>query len=65
MISGCGSACRPDADAGVRHLADRLGDDLLAGLVLYTGTQRLPFGPRLQAVPVSALWEVAGPLQAR
>ncbi|WP_283137756.1 ATP-binding protein [Rhizohabitans arisaemae] len=45
---------------GLRHLADRVGDDLLAGIVLYTGTQTLPFGPRMLAMPVSALWE-AGP----
>lgn len=55
------STVRPEDFRGLRHLADRLGDDLLAGLVLYTGTQTLPFGPRLQAVPVSALWELAGP----
>jgi uncharacterized protein len=33
------------------------GDDFIAGLVFYTGTQTLPFGPRLRAVPVSALWQ--------
>lgn len=42
---------------GLRHLADRLGDDLVAGFVLYTGTETLPFGPRFRAVPISALWE--------
>jgi len=42
---------------GIRHLAERLGDDLLTGIVLYTGTQTLPFGPRFRAVPISALWE--------
>jgi uncharacterized protein len=42
---------------GLRHLAERTGDDFIAGLVLYTGTQTLPFGPRLRAVPVSALWQ--------
>jgi hypothetical protein len=29
-----------------------------AGIVLYTGTATLPFGDRLRAMPVSALWEV-------
>ncbi|WP_306358630.1 MULTISPECIES: ATP-binding protein [unclassified Nocardia] len=43
---------------GLRHLADRLGDDLLAGYVLYTGTETLPFGPKFRALPVSALWDV-------
>jgi uncharacterized protein len=42
---------------GLRHLAERIGGDFIAGLVLYTGTQTLPFGPRLRAMPVSALWQ--------
>jgi uncharacterized protein len=44
---------------GLHHLSQRLGDDFVAGLVLYTGQQTLSFGPRLRAMPVSALWEVA------
>jgi predicted AAA+ superfamily ATPase len=52
------STVRPDDFKGLRHLSDRLGDDLIAGLVLYTGTQTLPFGPRLRAMPISALWEI-------
>lgn len=43
---------------GIKHLAERLGDDLVAGYVLYTGTETLSFGPKLSAVPVSALWEL-------
>lgn len=43
---------------GLRHLADRVGPDLVAGIVLYTGTQTLPFGPRMRAMPLSSLWEV-------
>ncbi|WP_327044350.1 hypothetical protein OG320_21600 [Microbispora sp. NBC_01189] len=43
---------------GLRHLADHLGDDFVGGVVLYAGTQTLPFGPRMHAVPVSALWQV-------
>lgn len=42
---------------GLEHLAERLGDDLLVGIVLYTGQRTLPFGPRFRAVPLSALWE--------
>jgi len=42
---------------GLRHLAERTGADFVAGIVLYTGPQTLSFGPRLRAVPVSALWE--------
>lgn len=29
---------------GIRHLAQRIGDDLVAGIVLYTGRLTLPFG---------------------
>lgn len=39
---------------GLRHLAERIGDDFIAGLVFYTGTQTLPFGPRLPADPAPA-----------
>jgi hypothetical protein len=51
------STVRTEDFTGLRHLADRLGDDFVAGLVLYTGPDTLSFGPRLSAVPVSALWE--------
>jgi uncharacterized protein len=53
------STVRAEDFRGMRHLADRLGDELLVGVVLYTGQQTLPFGPRFRAVPVSALWETA------
>jgi uncharacterized protein len=53
------STVGPDDFRGLRHLAERLGDDLLAGIVLHTGSQTLPFGPRLRAMPVSAIWEIA------
>ncbi|HEY6793185.1 MAG TPA: ATP-binding protein [Kineosporiaceae bacterium] len=52
------STVRPEDFRGLRHLRDRLEDDLLVGLVLYTGHQTLPFGDRLRAMPISALWEV-------
>ncbi len=52
------STVSPDDFRGLRHLAGRVGDDFVAGIVLYTGTQTLPFGPRLRAVPVAALWGV-------
>jgi len=42
---------------GLRRLAGRLGGDFIAGVVLYTGTSTLPFGDKLRAVPVSALWQ--------
>ncbi|MFC6083177.1 ATP-binding protein [Sphaerisporangium aureirubrum] len=51
------STVRPDDFRGLRHVADRVGDDFVAGVVLYTGTQTLPFGDRMRAVPISALWQ--------
>jgi len=39
-------------------LANRLGNDLVVGLVLYTGQQTLPFGPKMRAMPISAVWEI-------
>ncbi len=52
-----GSTVRADDFRGLRHLADRLGDSLVVGAVLYTGRETLPFGPRFRAIPISALWE--------
>ena len=34
----------------------RLGSRFVAGYVLYTGQQTLPFGNRLRAIPIDALW---------
>ena len=34
---------------GIRHLARRAEDRLVAGIVLYAGAQTLPFGERLRA----------------
>jgi hypothetical protein len=47
-----------DDFSGLRHLAQRLGGDFIVGLVMYTGQQTLSFGPRMRAMPVSAIWEV-------
>ncbi|MFT3887547.1 MAG: ATP-binding protein [Arachnia sp.] len=50
---------RADDFRGINHLASRLGDDLLAGLVLYTGSETLAFGPKNRAMPIAAIWELA------
>jgi predicted AAA+ superfamily ATPase len=42
---------------GIDHLAQRTGDDLVTGIVFYTGQHTLSFGPKKLAVPISALWE--------
>lgn len=42
--------------AGLRYLRDKLGDRFKCGIVLHTGSESLPFGDRLRAVPLSGLW---------
>lgn len=44
------------AAAGLVYIRERVGTRLVAGLVLYAGQQTLPFGERLWAVPLQALW---------
>ncbi|MSQ47764.1 MAG: ATP-binding protein [Deltaproteobacteria bacterium] len=43
---------------GLRALAETAGSRFYRGVVLYTGTEPLPFGPQFYALPVSALWEL-------
>jgi predicted AAA+ superfamily ATPase len=50
---------RSDDFRGLRHLATRLGDRFHAGYVLYAGEQALPFGDRLTALPMAALWTLS------
>jgi uncharacterized protein len=52
------STVRTDDFAGLRRLAQKLGEDFIAGFVLYTGTTTLPFGPKFRALPVSAVWQL-------
>jgi uncharacterized protein len=52
------STVRTDDFTGLRRLADKLGEDFVAGFVLYTGTATLPFGPKLRALPLSAIWQL-------
>jgi predicted AAA+ superfamily ATPase len=47
---------RPRDFAGLRHLSERLGERMLAGAILYAGARTLPFGERMWAVPLQALW---------
>jgi predicted AAA+ superfamily ATPase len=53
-----GATVRAEDLAGLRHITRRLGSRLVAGYVLYTGQQTLPFGDRLRALPIDALWHV-------
>jgi len=41
---------------GIRKLQNICGDDLKLGVVLYDGTNIVPFGERLFAAPISCLW---------
>lgn len=41
---------------GLRELAEVTGDRFHRGIVIYTGESVIPFGERLHAVPVQALW---------
>lgn len=42
----------------LERMRDALGQQFVAGVVLYGGPHVLPFGDRLLAAPISALWEL-------
>lgn len=54
-VKASGTASASDFK-GLRALAEMAGSRFLRGVVLYTGSQAIPFGERLQALPLSALW---------
>jgi predicted AAA+ superfamily ATPase len=54
-----GATVRTEDLSGLRNLANLLGDRFVAGYVLYTGQQTLPFGEKIRALPVDALWRLA------
>lgn len=54
-----GGTVRTEDLSGLRNLANLLGDRFVAGFVLYTGQQTLPFGEKIRALPVDALWRLA------
>jgi len=41
---------------GLAELRESRGEDFVAGVVLHCGKQTLPFGDRMWALPVTALW---------
>jgi len=47
---------RPGDFAGLRHLRERVGERMTCGVIIYAGARTLPFGERLWAVPLQALW---------
>ncbi len=56
---------RADDFAGLRHLQARVPDRFHHGVVLYTGAKTLPFGDRLLAAPIDALWRTVGATSRR
>jgi len=44
---------------GIARLARQLGDQLVAGIVLYAGQSPLSFGDRLRAWPIPPLWTLS------
>lgn len=46
---------------GLEHLRDKAGDRFVAGAVLHTGRQALPFGDRLWGLPIATLWKAHAP----
>lgn len=54
-----GATVRTEDLSGLRNLANLLGDRFVAGFVLYTGQQTLPFGEKIRALPMDALWHLA------
>jgi hypothetical protein len=51
-----GATISPGDFRGLRFLRDELGDRFNRGVLLYTGEHTLPFGDRLWAMPIDALW---------
>lgn len=51
-----GATVRARDFRGLVYLRDRLGPRLVTGAVVYAGEQTLPFGERLWALPLAALW---------
>lgn len=54
-VKASGTATASDFK-GLRALAQATGSRFLRGVVLYAGGQTIPFGERLHAMPLSALW---------
>ncbi len=50
---------------GLRALSDLLGEQFNRGIVFYTGETLAPFGPRLHAAPIAAVWTSLAQLEDR
>ncbi len=47
----------PSDFKGLRYLREKAKDNFIKGIVLYTGSQYIPFEKDLFALPINALWE--------
>jgi len=47
---------RAEDFSGLRHLQARVPERFHHGVVLHAGSSTLPFGDRLLALPIDALW---------
>ena len=41
---------------GLKYIQELTGNKFVAGIVLYTGTEHIPFGQKLFALPIQSLW---------
>ena len=46
----------PDSAKHIEWLRDQIGDDLIAGFVLHSGTRTYELGERIVAAPIASLW---------
>jgi uncharacterized protein len=49
---------KPEWFRWLAQMRDALGDKFITGIALYAGNDVLPFGDRLLAAPITALWEL-------
>jgi uncharacterized protein len=52
-----GQTAKPEWFRWLAQMRDTLTDKFAVGIALYAGHEILPFGDRLLAIPISALWE--------
>jgi predicted AAA+ superfamily ATPase len=53
-----GHTAKPEWFRWLGQMRDAIGDKFMTGIALYAGSDVLPFGDRLIAAPISALWEL-------
>ena len=51
------STVKADDLKGLRLLADSVGKKFIRGVILYCGSEYVPFGAKLAAIPMNELWE--------